>query len=182
MAPTTFWSQDVSSGYAVGFPGVAHIVADLDDLDALAIATPITAGRHRKRRASVLRRISSALSRRLMRRRVASLTAMTTVVMAVAACSDTNDPRPVPIVAVVRVSPLAIVLPEGGLLQLRAFAYDSTGAELFGRAIRWETDAAETVAVSAAGQIRAVRSGYATITAKIDDTRSSTAVTVTDER
>ena len=56
MAPTTFWSQDVSSGYAVGFPGVAHIVADLDDLDALAIATPITAGRHRAHRASVLRR------------------------------------------------------------------------------------------------------------------------------
>ncbi len=85
MVPTTFWRQDVSSGYAVGFPGVAHIVADLDDLDAVAIATPITAGRHRRHRASILRRISSALGRRLMRRRVASLTAMTTVVMAVAA-------------------------------------------------------------------------------------------------
>ena len=85
MLSTTFGRQDVSSGYAVGFPGVAHIVADLDDLDALAVATPITAGRHRRHRASVLQRISSALGRRLMRRRVASLTAMTSVVMAVAA-------------------------------------------------------------------------------------------------
>ena len=85
MGPTTFWRQDVSSGYAVGFPGVAHIVADLDDLDDLAIATPITAGRHRRHRASVLRRISSALGRRLMRRRSASLSAVADVAMAVAA-------------------------------------------------------------------------------------------------
>ena len=62
-----------------------HIVADLDDLDAAAIATPITPGRHRKHRASVLRRISSALSRRLMRRRNAPLSAVADVTMAVAA-------------------------------------------------------------------------------------------------
>jgi hypothetical protein len=85
MVPTTFWRQDVSSGYAVGFPGVAHIVADLDDLDALEVATPITAGRHRRHRASVLRRISSALGRRLLRRRGASLSAVADVAMAVAA-------------------------------------------------------------------------------------------------
>jgi hypothetical protein len=85
MVPTTFWRQDASSGYAVGFPGVAHIVADLDDLDALAVAIPITAGRHRRHRASVLERISSALGRRLMRRRSASLSAVADVAMAVAA-------------------------------------------------------------------------------------------------
>ena len=85
MLSTTFGRQDVSSGYAVGFPGVAHIVADLDDLDAVAVATPITAGRHRKHRASVLRRISLALGRRLMRRRGASLSAVADVAMAVAA-------------------------------------------------------------------------------------------------
>ena len=85
MLSTTFGRQDVSSDYAVGFPGVAHIVADLDDLDGVAIATPITAGRHRRHRASVLRRISSALSRRLMRRQRASLSAVADVAMAVAA-------------------------------------------------------------------------------------------------
>jgi hypothetical protein len=82
---TPFGRQDVSPDYAVGFPGVAHIVADLDDLDDTAIATPITAGRHRRYRASVLRRISSALGRRLMRRQRASLSAVADVAMAVAA-------------------------------------------------------------------------------------------------
>src|SRR3954462_8747572 len=84
MQSTTFGRQDVSPDYAAGFPGVAHIVADLDDLDDLVIATPITAGRQRRYRASVLRRISSALSRRLMRRRSASLSAVEDVTMAAA--------------------------------------------------------------------------------------------------
>ena len=163
-------SRGELAAYPADFPGVAHIVADLDDL---LIAAP-----RRIRRPSMIRRGVRSLMRRLIAyRRVVALA----VVMAVAACGGSDDPlSPDRAVASVEVTPLAIVLEEGATLQLKAIALDSTGWIVTGRRVWWVSDAPNVVAVSAVGRIRAVGQGYAAITATIDGRSSSTAITVTE--
>lgn len=77
MSQTNNSLVDVFADFAPGFPGVAHMVADLDDL---FIGTPLP----RLRRASLFRRMKAAISRVVMYRRLAA-SGVIAIVMAVAA-------------------------------------------------------------------------------------------------
>ena len=81
MTRSTPHQQTGFLGYEVDFPGVAHIVADLDDLSIIA---PIALRPRRLAGASAFRRMASAMRAILRQRRVASLAAVAAVAMAVA--------------------------------------------------------------------------------------------------
>ena len=77
MSQPKYIPMDGSAGYAPGFPGVAHMVADLDDLF-------VGAPSRRPRRSSAFRSLISAVRRRITYRRLAA-SGIAAIIMAVAA-------------------------------------------------------------------------------------------------
>jgi hypothetical protein len=80
MSKPEYIPLDGFAGYAPGFPGVAHMVADLDDL---FIGAPSRRPR-RQRRPSWFRRLISAVRQMITYRRLAA-GGIAAVIMAVAA-------------------------------------------------------------------------------------------------
>src|SRR5687768_5318531 len=136
-------------------PPVAHMVADLDELD---VATP-----QRARRAVVGQLMSMV---RRLQRRMATSAVLSLVLLVLIACSDSNDPlTPVNAVATVAVSPAAPALTVGQTAQLTATLKDAAGNVLTGRAVEWSSSSTATATVSAAGVVTAAAEGAATISA-----------------
>jgi hypothetical protein len=158
----------------IQFPTVAHIVADLDDME-LAVPRPrggSTVERARLVLASVLRRLTS-------HRRNFSYAVMAALLAFVMACSDSDSPAsPTNPVARVGVTPNTVVLEAGATHQLTAVAFDVNDDVLTGRAVQWSTEEASVATVSTTGLVTAVAGGYSLITATIDGKYASAAVTV----
>jgi uncharacterized protein YjdB len=81
-------------------------------------------------------------------------------------------------VATVAVTPQAPSVTVNQTTQLTATTRDATGATLTGRAVTWETSASGTATVSAAGLVRGIAPGTATITARSEGQAGSTSVQV----
>ena len=78
----------------------------------------------------------------------------------------------------VTVTPGGVSLALADTARLRATLMDSTGSVLVGRAIEWSSSDNGVVQVDAAGQIRAMAAGSATITATCEARTSSAVITV----
>jgi uncharacterized protein YjdB len=91
----------------------------------------------------------------------------------------TVNPLPPPPVATVSVAPQAPSILVNGTVQLSATMKDASGATLSGRAVSWSTSASGVATVTAAGLVRGVAAGQATITATSEGQTGSTTVTVT---
>ena len=85
---------------------------------------------------------------------------------------------PVP-VAAVAITPATATVQKDSTVQLAATTTDSAGAALTGRIIAWTTSNAAVATVTAAGQVRGVAGGAATITATSEGKSGSAALTVT---
>lgn len=98
----------------------------------------------------------------------------------VAACSSDNDPTVTnpERVAAVTVAPNASSLVIGATQRLTAILHDAAGNVLDGRAITWASSDNAVVTVDAAGLIRAVAQGQATITATSEGKSGTAAVAV----
>jgi hypothetical protein len=81
-------------------------------------------------------------------------------------------------VASVSVSPLSPYITVGQTLQLTATTYDSTGAPLAGRAVRWATSNAGVATVTDSGLVTGVAAGGVTITATSEGKNGTAVVTV----
>lgn len=91
----------------------------------------------------------------------------------------TITPPSVVSVASVEIDPDSLALIEGAVHQLTAVARDAQGQVVEGRAVQWASSAPDVASVDALGQVTAVRTGTAAITAKVDGTSASVAVGVT---
>ena len=144
---------------SIQYPPVAHIVADLDDVE---VTFP-------RRGVSLVGRLSLVL-RRLSARRHAFSRVMSVAVLAlIAACSDSTDapvtPRPV---AVVAVSPATASVIVGQTVELSAVAKDEDGGVIAGRTVQWTSSNASIATVSTSGVVTAVAEGVATVRATVD--------------
>ncbi len=79
----------------------------------------------------------------------------------------------------VSITPSAATTTIGQQLTLTARTLDSTGAELFGRAVAWTSDAPGIATVDAAGVVTAVAQGRATVTAASEGKAGTSTITVT---
>ena len=84
----------------------------------------------------------------------------------------------VPVAAVV-VAPATATVAAGSTVTLAATTRDDQGAALAGRAVTWTTSAPSVATVDAAGVVRGVAAGTATITATSEGRSGTAAVTVT---
>jgi len=82
-------------------------------------------------------------------------------------------------VASVEVTPATASVPVGGTVQLTATAKDAGGQPLTGRTFTWTSSAPGVATVSAAGLVRGVAQGPATITATSEGKSGTAGVTVT---
>ncbi|MGE3414069.1 MAG: Ig-like domain-containing protein [Dehalococcoidia bacterium] len=115
--------------------------------------------------------------------------ALSTVVALLAACSSgntgTNTPPPPPPppppapVASVTVTLSSSSIAVGGSTQATAVLRDASGTSLTGRTIAWTSSAPAVATVSATGQVSALSTGSATITATAEGAAGTATVTVT---
>jgi Tol biopolymer transport system component len=153
------------------FPAVAHIVADLDDLEVTA---------RRGRGHSAVGRMVSALRRLMARHHAYSRAVLVALLAFILACSDSDGAVTSPRVPIARmgITPTTVLLERGATRQVTAVAFDAAGNALDGRTVQWSTDAPAVATVSASGLVRAVAPGYALITATAEGKSASIAVTV----
>ncbi|MDF2774549.1 MAG: Protein TolB [Geminicoccaceae bacterium] len=156
----------------IQFPPVAHMVADLDDLE---FGAPVIA---RQRRSSMVGLVKSMMRRLLRERRVAAHAIMSALLLVLIACSDANAPVTPPPVASVSVSPSAAGLSVGQTVELQATLKDASGKVLTGRPIQWSTSSTAVATVSSAGVVTAVSEGVATISARSEGKTGQAQVTV----
>jgi uncharacterized protein YjdB len=81
-------------------------------------------------------------------------------------------------VASVTVSPASATIGVGGTRQLSAITKDSAGNTLTGRVVTWSSSNTAAATVSAAGLVRGVAAGSATITATSEGKTGASAITV----
>jgi uncharacterized protein YjdB len=86
-----------------------------------------------------------------------------------------GSPAPV---ASVTVSPAALTLSVGAAVLLTATPLDSSGNELYGRIVAWQSSAPAVAAVDTSGRVRALVTGNATIAATVEGKTGSAAVTI----
>jgi uncharacterized protein YjdB len=84
---------------------------------------------------------------------------------------------PVPVARVV-ISPNTLKIDVGETRQLTARTYDAAGNELTGRVVTWSSSATSIATVDAAGNVKAIKKGDATITATSEGKSDSITVTV----
>ena len=86
-----------------------------------------------------------------------------------------SEPAPPPVgpVASVEINVTAVAVMEGESVQLSAIARDAAGQIVNGRFVGWFTDNAEVAPVGAGGLVMGVRTGTATITARVDGVNGS---------
>lgn len=87
-------------------------------------------------------------------------------------------PPPVGPVATVEIAVDSLALEEGDQVQVSATARDANGTEVTGRFVQWTSSNGEVAPVGALGEVTAVRTGSATITARIDGRTASIPVRV----
>ena len=78
----------------------------------------------------------------------------------------------------VTVVPTSADVPVGDTLRLRAEAFDANGHAVAGTEVTWSSDDVSVAMVDAAGLVRGVAEGTATITAAVDDARGISEITV----
>jgi uncharacterized protein YjdB len=103
---------------------------------------------------------------------------VTTVTGAPADTASFNVTNTIVPVSGIAVSPNSVTFVVGDTSRLRATLTDSTGAVLVGRPITWTSSDNGIVTVLATGQIRAMASGSATITANQETHSASAVITV----
>lgn len=107
------------------------------------------------------------------------------VTLLVAACggggggSNDSPPGTVP-VATVAVAPSDLTLNRGEQVQLGAVVKDSSGNVLQGRSVTWTSADAAKVAVTAAGLVKAISAGRASVIATVEGKRAEAQVLVVD--
>lgn len=87
-------------------------------------------------------------------------------------------PPPTGPVASVTIDALALALEEGASRQLVATPRDAAGQPIAGLAVTWTTTDENVAHVGALGRVTGIRSGTATVTARINGKTAQTAVTV----
>jgi uncharacterized protein YjdB len=85
-----------------------------------------------------------------------------------------------PSAASVTVSPSSISITVGSTVQLTGTVRDASGNVLSGKTITWSSSSSSVATVDAAGLVRGVAAGSATITATSDGVSGTAAATVTD--
>jgi hypothetical protein len=82
-------------------------------------------------------------------------------------------------VSTVIVTPATAALPLGDTLTLSASARDASGAVLSGKTVTWSSSATSVATVSAAGLVKAVAIGSASISATVDGKSAAVPITIT---
>jgi uncharacterized protein YjdB len=100
------------------------------------------------------------------------------LVAAAAACGDSSGPSP-NAVATVDVTPATVALGVGQTRQLAASPKNRAGAVVAGKSTTWSSSSVAIATVDAAGLVRGVAAGSATITATVDGKVGTASVTVT---
>jgi len=153
----------------IQYPKVAHMVVDLDDLEAAPKSFWIF----------VRRRFASAFRALRARRFASSSLVYSAIVAFLIACSDSSDSvSPTRPVASVAVTPATSALIVGQTASLSATAKDADGNVIQGRTIQWTTSNASIATVSTSGLVTAVAEGIATVSAAVEGKVGRTEVTV----
>lgn len=84
--------------------------------------------------------------------------------------------EPAPTVDRVTLNTASEVLQEGTTFRLEATAYDSVGAMLEGRAVRWSSNDPGAISVGSDGVVTALRPGIASVTATIEGREASATI------
>ncbi len=100
------------------------------------------------------------------------------LVAASAACADSSGPSP-NAVATVEVTPSTVALGVGQTRQLAAAPKNRAGAVVAGKSTTWSSSSVAIATVDAAGLVRGVSAGSATITATVDGKLGTASATVT---